>query len=661
MASIYRYYWCRHIFAFIGLLFLSITIQAQITKDTFELKLVEIKSAKPLENEALTTTHIDSLTLQTLQTKSLSELISSNSPVFIKTYGRGSAATASFRGTAASHSQVFWNGIQINSPLRGDVDFSLFPVYFIDQLDLLHGSSSLSQSSGGLGGSILIKNQADWTNRLQFKYIQEMESFETYREFFQFAIGNQKFQSKTRIFHQQSENNFDFYNTGVLPFREDIQQNANYHKYGFLQEAYLKVGLKNQVSLRVSGLHHFRNLPQLMSFEGNDRTEYQEDDEIRTQLEWGYFNGNHKWEAYAAYHYHQLHYFRSSTENAFENFNSESNESSFNSHIEYQFKTREKFSLRSSLNTALHQVDIYDKVLRSGYEESRLEFSFLAQLNYKWNSRLSSFAICRSEYFDNSFIPLIPALGVEYQLLKNSELSIFMNASRNYHKPSLNDLYWIPGGNENLKPEDGYSADLGLKFTQTTQRLKSFFSINLYSSLIENWIVWQPSSSGAYYWEAQNLKTVWARGVEAQLKLKYIFQAKLNFQLSANYAYTKTTNQNAVESVDQSRGKQLIYIPRNTANLRLDIHYGQWDLGIGNQSTGKRYTTSSNQQSDYELILTAFSITQLDLGYGFNWNKWDIRAGFKIENLFDVDYMMILWRPMPGRYYAFNLQIKWRK
>ncbi len=247
MAPISRYYWCRHIFAFIGLLFLSITIQAQITKDTFELKLVEIKSAKPLENEALTTTHIDSLTLQTLQTKSLSELISSNSPVFIKTYGRGSAATASFRGTAASHSQVFWNGIQINSPMRGDVDFSLFPVYFIDQLDLLHGSSSLSQSSGGLGGSILIKNQADWTNRLQFRYIQEMESFETYREFFQFAIGNQKFQSKTRIFHQQSENNFDFYNTGVLPFREDIQQNANYHKYGFLLEAYLKVGQKNQV------------------------------------------------------------------------------------------------------------------------------------------------------------------------------------------------------------------------------------------------------------------------------------------------------------------------------------------------------------------------------------------------------------------------------
>ena len=85
------------------------------------------------------------------------------------------------------------------------------------------------------------------------------------------------------------------------------------------------------------------------------------------------------------------------------------------------------------------------------------------------------------------------------------------------------------------------------------------------------------------------------------------------------------------------------------------------DFKIGNSSTGKRYTTSSNRESDYELILAAFSITRVDIGYGFNWKKLQSRLGFSIENLFDVDYMMILWRPMPGRYYSLNLQFKWRK
>ncbi len=52
-------------------------------------------------------------------------------------------ATASFRGTAPSHTQVSWNGISISSPMLGMVDFSLIPVYIIDDLTLKHGAASL--------------------------------------------------------------------------------------------------------------------------------------------------------------------------------------------------------------------------------------------------------------------------------------------------------------------------------------------------------------------------------------------------------------------------------------------------------------------------------------------------------------------------------------
>lgn len=635
--------------------------QAQINKDTFDLKTVEITAKIPIENQALSRTEIDTLSLQRLQTKTLSGLISSHSPVFIKSYGRGSSATASFRGTASSHTQVNWNGVSINSPMRGDVDFSLIPVYFIDQVDLLHGGSSLTQGSGALGGSIQINNQADWNNQLEAKYIQDFESFSTFREFLQFGIGSQRFQSKTRFFHDQSANDFPFYNYGVLPYKEDVQKNADYQKYGFLQEFYYRSKTAHQLSLKIWGVHNDRNLPQLMSYEGSHRSEYQIDDEIRAIADWNYYQGNSHWQFFSAYIYHQLHYFRSSTEAEFENFNSNSTEQSSANRLEYQYKKQEKLHLRSSLDFNYHQVDNSDQVLETGYQEERLELSFLAQANYQINERLSSYFLWRTEYFDQTFIPFIPSLGLEYLLSSKYQISLLSNLTRNYHKPSLNDLYWIPGGNPNLKPEDGYTFDLGGKYQFHSHKWQVNLSANFYTSFIDNWIVWQPSSTGAYYWEAQNLKKVWARGLETQFKINWIPNKNWNIQFSGNYAYTRTTNENAVESVDESRGQQLIYIPIHTANFSFDAQYQDFDFSIGNSTTGKRYTTSSNQESDYELILNAFSLSNLDLGYRHKWKKWHARLGFRIENLFNVDYMMILWRPMTGRYYAVNLQIKWRK
>lgn len=636
-------------------------LKAQIAQDTFDLMTVEIRAKIPIENQALSRSEIDTLSLQKLQTKSLAQLISTQSPVFIKSYGRGSSATASFRGTASSHTQVNWNGMSINSPMRGDVDFSSIPIYFIDQVDLLHGGSSLTQGSGALGGSIQINNQADWSNQMEVKYIQDMESFSTTREFLQWGIGHPRFQSKTRFFHDQSANDFPFYNYGVLPYKEEVQKNADYQKYGFLQEFYYRSKSAHQFSLKIWGVHNDRNLPQLMSYEGSHRKENQMDDEIRAIADWNYYRGDSHWQFFSAYNYHLMHYFRSSTEAEFENFNSKSIEQSSANRLEYHYKKQEILHLRSSLDFNYHQVDNFDQVLESGYQEERLEWSFLAQANYQFHERWSSYFLWRTEYYDQRLIPFIPSLGLEYVLSSKYPITLLSNLSRNYHKPSLNDLYWIPGGNPNLKPEDGYTFDLGAKYQFQSPYWQVNLSANFYTSFIDNWIVWQPSTSGAYYWEAQNLKKVWARGIETQFKINWTPHDNWRLQFRGNYAYTRTTNENAVASVDESRGQQLIYIPIHTANFSFDAQFKRFDFSIGNNTTGRRYTSSSNQESDYELILTAFSLSKLDLGYLYEWKNLHARLGLRIENLFDVDYMMILWRPMPGRYYAVNLQIKWRK
>lgn len=639
---------------------------AQITKDTFDLKVVEITTKIPIESKAFSRSQLDTIELKKLQTKSLAELIQSTGPVFVKTYGRGSAATVSFRGTASSHTQVNWNGMNINSPMRGDIDFSLIPVYFVDDMNMLHGGSSLSQTSGGLGGSIQINNQADWNNRIQIKYVQDIESFHTYREFIQFGIGNQSFQSSTRFFHDQSQNDFAFYNYGVLPYREDQQKNADYEKYGVLQELYYRWENKNQLSLKIWGGQNFRNLPQLMSYEGENRLEYQKDKDLKAILTWKYYSEHSKWEIFSSINQHELHYFRSSTETDFENFNSTSNENSSLNRILFQYKQQEKLNLETFADFNYHTVKVQDKISGVSFNENRFEAYWVGQVNYAINTKTSVFAILRSEYYDNTFVPIIPAIGFEYELQEG--ISVFLNGSRNYHKPTLNDLYWVPGGNPDLKPENAWSADLGIKAQFSPggregdlNKIKLNFSLNTYQSIIDNWIIWQPSTSGAYYWQAINLKKVWARGIESQFKLHFDFHQNWNLYVSANYTYTRTTNQNAVSSVDESRGKQLIYIPVHSGNFLLNLQFKSWEWSFGNQSIGKRYTNSSNVESDHEVILSSFSLLNTELSYKKDFKKLETKIAFRIENLLDTDYMMILWRPMPGRYYAINLQFKWRK
>ena len=67
-----------------------------------------------------------------MPTTSSSTTLSVSVSIFSKQYGRATLSTVAFRGTAASHTQVMWNGMRINSPMLGMTDFSMIPSYFVD-------------------------------------------------------------------------------------------------------------------------------------------------------------------------------------------------------------------------------------------------------------------------------------------------------------------------------------------------------------------------------------------------------------------------------------------------------------------------------------------------------------------------------------------------
>ena len=87
-----------------------------------------------------------------------------------------------------------------------------------------------------------------------------------------------------------------------------------------------------------------------------------------------------------------------------------------------------------------------------------------------------------------------------------------------YRFPTINDLYWSPGGNENLNPENGYSTDLGLLWTKDLSNTQLYFEPTIYSRWIDNWIIWQPTGT---YWSPMNVKKVWNRGIETNSSISF--------------------------------------------------------------------------------------------------------------------------------------------
>jgi len=661
-----------------SLFFLFITIlpsivQSQGIQDSvFHLQEV-IKTAERIfkkETAGMKQTKVDTLVLLEKKSVSLSELLSENTPVFIKSHGRGALATASFRGTAPSHTQVTWNGININSPMTGMVDFSLIPVYVIDDMTLKHGASSLSEQSGGLGGSISINNKPDWNNKFGFKYRQSIGSFNTYDEFLQLSIGNKKIQSKTRVYHSTSENDYTFINksignninpqTGEYINPLDTNKHAEWKKYGLLQEIYYHANHKNIISTTYWGQYADRTIPKVTSFEGDENANLnnQKDYDHKVVVKWSNYSDKGKLHVNSGYSHKNLDYTLHNQipgQGLLAAIYSESCSKSCLNKISYNYNFSKSFSLKSSIDGNYHSVLSKDSVTKAGYTEERTELSAFLSLHKNFANKLNFMLMMRQEYVDEECTPFVPFLGFDFRLLQEKDLILKGNIARNFHMPTLNDLYWLPGGNPDLLPEEGFSFEFGLIYQTLLKKQKLHSEITYYRTDIDNWIVWLPTYKG--YWEPLNIKRVLSKGIETSVTLSGKI-GKINYRTLLNYAYTSSVNYGDIKTWgDESYGKQLVYVPLHSGNGLYSVEYNGFFITYQYNYYSERFTTSSNNTAKRDWLYP-YHMNDISLGKNLDLKKIKLSAELKIYNLFDETYHSILYRPMPGRNYLLILSFQ---
>lgn len=643
-----------------------------ITDTVFRIQEVRIRAGKMFEKEkaGMRETTVDTTILQEKVNLSLSQLLAENTPVFIKNHGRGALATASFRGTAPSHTQVNWNGMPINNPMTGMVDFSLIPVYIIDDLSLKHGTASIADNSGGLGGSVNISNDVDWDKSWGGRYVQGIGSFGTWEEYLQANGGNKSFQTKSRLYHNYSANDYTYLNraiasrnpkTGNMEHPLDTNKHAAYKKYGFLQEFYYRPDYHNTFSARWWGQWARRTIPRASSYEGpeNANMNRQRNVDHRMMLRWNHIREQSKLEVQSSFSSKHMRYTLknrvSGRDNPVPAIYSLSRQQSWFNELRYKLDMGNNWSLRASVNADMHRVRTRDTVKLTGYREKRREFSGFVSLHKQWGERLNMKAMLRNDYAGGRRIPLIPYLGLDYRLLEGHNLMLKANAGRNYHIPALNDLYWQPGGNPDLQPEQGISYEAGLAYRKRSTKMRLHAELTGYYSNIRDWIIWLPSYKG--YWEPRNIRRVLSRGAEASLTLTGQ-QGRWGYALNGSYALTSSINLGDPQVWgDQSHGSQLVYIPRHSGNIMASMRYRGYVLTWQYNAYSERYTTSSNDVTRRDWLYPYF-MNNLSLGKSWRCNDWKIQARLKINNLLNETYRSVLYRPMPGRNYMLVLMLK---
>lgn len=618
--------------------------------DTLMLNELEVLGYRQDYSSPFKKTSIDSLMKSKMDYLDLGELLAAYTPVFVKSYGRGALSTVSFRGTGASHTQVQWDDFSINSPMLGQVDLSLIPNTFFNEVELYYGGGSLFKSSGALGGTVSLSNNSCFSEQPVLFIEQMVGSYSSYATSAGFSIGGKKFSSSTRFSYQTSQNDFTYYNDSVLPVREVTQQNADFSNLGFTQSFSYKPTLNNLITVTSWNQWNNRSIPPIMTNIGSQTIEQQQDVFSRNILAWNYHKNNSRLEVKTAWFYEELLYgIGTEGVSADTLVDSQNKTNTFSAKAKYEYA----FAKGIVLTTGLDFDHAY--VISNNYDglENRNTLSSYAALVKDFAGRIKVNLLLRADMVDAVVVPLMPLVGINYKILKNEDLFIRGSFSRNYHMPTLNDLYWFPGGNENLIPEESLEIEGGINYLKPINKFYFGADLSVYASRIDDWIQWIPSDKG--YWSPQNVNEVFARGFELSANFSGL-TGPFTFKIFAEYALTKTTNESKTAQESGKAGQQLIYIPEHTANGFLYGSIKGYYLTFNLLYTGERNTVM-NENGSSQGVLPAYWMSDLSLGKSliFKNNKLDIR--FKINNLLDVSYQAVRLRAMPGR--NFELLIKY--
>jgi len=267
-----------------------------------------------------------------------------------------------------------------------------------------------------------------------------------------------------------------------------------------------------------------------------------------------------------------------------------------------------------------------------------------------------SFAARKQSYFS-------PKAALGYEL--NEHWSLKLSTGRAVRMPTAGELYqggvnasgvYVPNDpvtNPDLKPEKGWTSELGLTWAQGDTQLRStLFHEDTRDSLYSQTTI---GSDGKNVSSTQNIGRIRTQGVEFALLATDVLSKGLDLQGSLTYADSKILeNSGFVAVAGDTIGRQQPRVPKWRATLLASYQISPaLSASYGLRYSGRQYGTLNNSDPNgfaYQGF-SKFFTTDVRVLYRID-KQWSVAAG--IDNLNNYQYWN--FHPYPQRSYSAELK-----
>ena len=238
------------------------------------------------------------------------------------------------------------------------------------------------------------------------------------------------------------------------------------------------------------------------------------------------------------------------------------------------------------------------------------------------NNRLDitpGFAVTNYTDFGTQFFP-----GVDIGFALNEQVRLYGNAGYTYRIPTFTDLYYSDPttlGNENLKPEEALTEEIGMRWKVNNWQLSAAAFLRQAANLID---YVRPTEEGRF--EATNIREVNTHGVELEAKTQFTI-GKQPQRLQIGYVYLNDD----VKAININASRYTI----NSLRHHFTFNYAS---NITKNLTGNVAFKHAQRplQESYQV---------LDLNV--QWQLDDLRISFSANNILNEVYSESNLVPMP--------------
>ncbi len=585
-------------------------------------------------------TVIDSTTLLQYRMQSIANLLVQQVPVFIKSYSFNGLATLNFRGSSAAQSQVLWNGVPIQNAALGIADVSTLPVMFMTRVNVLYGGAAALYGSGNVGGILLLENgDAIFGKGTALSLSGSAGSFKQYAGGGDIQFSFRKWYVSVKSLLQSSANDFNYIdNNGKSLQQANSQLKSN---ASILHIAY-KSGVHSVVGLSAWMQQYDREIPPAL-YE-RQSVKKQIDGSLRLLLDWNKKQEQNNWYAKSSFIKDDIKYdddalLLHTSATAYQYYQEIGWKKNWGKEGQLLLFVPIQVSwMKAMQNSSIKQQD--RKAIAGAYNIKLLK------------NRLSLAANARIEAVDSVgvwsgnaqhfFLP-----GINGAFAITSWLMLRANMQRTYRVPTLNELYYFPGGNTSLKPEQGWNQDAGYTIDFKIGNWTLYHDLAAFNRNIQDWIIWL----GGAIWTPHNIAEVHSRGVETENRFVYTIN-KWKLHAGLNTAYVLATTVKSYAYNDGSIGKQIPYTPRYNGQLNVGFTYKRLYFNYNHTYTGYRYTVA-----DESAYLLPYNTGNVQLSYGALLLQHNLQLTAQFNNIWDAHYNIVFSRPMPGVNYFMGLKI----